>query len=83
MDVVATKAKPRQEQKVKTKILVGQCCCIVDSLWSLSLVSQHHPAIYWAKETLWEHSSLRQLCLQSKLLTIAEMTHVLQTSMFP
>ena len=31
-------------------------------LWSLSLDSQHHPAIYWAKLMLWEHSSLQDIC---------------------
>ena len=30
----------------------------IDSLWSSSLDSQCHPAIYWAKSMLWEHSSL-------------------------
>ena len=29
----------------------------IDSLWSPSLDSQHHPAMYWVKSTLWEHSS--------------------------
>ena len=37
----------------------------IDSLWSPSLNSlnsQHHPAIYWAKSKLWEHSSLQDIC---------------------
>ena len=34
----------------------------IESLWSSSLDSQHHPAIYWAKSMLWEHSSRREIC---------------------
>ena len=30
------------------------------------LDSQHHPAIYWAKEMLWEHSSLQDRCVYSQ-----------------
>ena len=34
----------------------------IDSLRSPSLGSQHHPAIYWTKSMLWEHSSQRDIC---------------------
>ena len=35
-------------------------------LWSLSLDSQHHSAIYWAKEMTWEHYSPWDSCVYSQ-----------------
>ena len=37
----------------------------INSQCTLSLDSQHHPAIYWAKPMLWEHSILRDICVYS------------------
>ena len=34
----------------------------IDNLWSPSLDSHHHSAIFWAKSMLCEHSSLQDIC---------------------
>ena len=55
----------------------------IDSLWSLSLDSQQHPAIYWATNAMGSFFSTRQLCLQSKWPTIMEITVFKERRMFP
>ena len=55
----------------------------IDSLWSLSLDSQQHPAIYWATNAMGSFFSTRQPCLQSKWQTIKEITDVSWRKMFP
>ena len=39
---------------------------LINSWCALSLDYQHHPAIYWAKSMLWEHSSLWDICVYSQ-----------------
>ena len=38
----------------------------INSKCALSLDSQQHPAIYWAKYTPWERSFLQDICVDSQ-----------------
>ena len=54
---------------------LGEQHLTIDRLRSLSQDSQHHPAIYWEK-VMGKFFSTRQLCTQSKWVTMMEITDV-------